>query len=240
MINAIRSLAALVAATAAFGAAQAVVVTESFDGAGTPAGWVIVNNSTAGGTTSWFKGNPGVLPAQSGDVDSYFAANYLAAPDNGAANNISDWFISPVYTFGSGATVSFWTISNGLLSDRMQVRFSSAGSSTNVGATTTSVGDFTTLLTDINPAQAAGGYPTAWTQFTLSIPGLAVATSGRLAFRYLVTDNSSNGDYVGIDTLAIDTGISAVPEPDSPLIVALGFAILALAMRGRGRRAARA
>ena len=47
--------------------------------------------------------------------------------------------------------------------DRLQVRASTAGESTNVGTTSQSVGDFTTLLLDINENYQQGGYPEAWT-----------------------------------------------------------------------------
>ncbi len=75
--------------------------------------------------------------------------------------------------------------------------------STNVGTTATDVGDFTTLLLDIDPNYVATSYPDVWTQYTLTIAGLSGPTSGRLAFRYFVEDgglNGNNSDYMGIDT----------------------------------------
>lgn len=59
------------------------------------------------------------------------------------------------------------------------------GASTNAGTTETSVGDFSTLLLDINPTLVPSGYPNAWTQYTVTISGVPTPTSGRLAFRYL-------------------------------------------------------
>jgi uncharacterized repeat protein (TIGR01451 family) len=84
----------------------------------------------------------------------------------------------------------------------MEVRLSLAGASTNVGASAASVGDFTTLLLAVNPTLTAGGYPSAWTQFTVTLSGLpAGVNAGRVAFRYLIPDTSTGGDYIGLDTL---------------------------------------
>ena len=38
-----------------------------------------------------------------------------------------------------------------MFADRLELRLSTNGASTNVGTTTTSVGDFTTLLLTVNP-----------------------------------------------------------------------------------------
>ena len=86
----------------------------------------------------------------------------------------------------AGDQVSFYTRSKGSFPDRLQLRLSTNGTSFNVGSTTTSTGDFSTLLLDINPTYKAsnnGGFPATWTQYTLSLP---TAGSGRLAFRYFV------------------------------------------------------
>ena len=50
---------------------------------------------------------------------------------------------------------------------------STNGTSQNVGTTATSVGDFTTLLLDINPTYTTTGYPNVWTNFVVTISGLA-------------------------------------------------------------------
>jgi hypothetical protein len=81
---------------------------------------------------------------------------------------------------------------------------STAGSSTNVGTTSTSVGDFTNLLLEINPNLVTGGYPESWTLFTVTLSGVGTPTTGRLAFRYFVTDggpSGANSNYIGIDTV---------------------------------------
>jgi hypothetical protein len=64
------------------------------------------------------------------------------------------------------------------------------------------VGDFTTLLLDINPTLASGGYPEVWTQYTVTISGVAAPTQGRFAFRYYVNDGGpagNNSNYIGVD-----------------------------------------
>ena len=89
--------------------------------------------------------------------------------------------------------------------DRLQVRMSTNGASTDVGTTATSVGDFTNLLLDINPTYLPEGYPRVWTQFTVTLSGIpGGSTLGRLAFRYFVENGGPNGvnsDYIGIDTV---------------------------------------
>ena len=49
---------------------------------------------------------------------------------------------------------------------------STNGASSNVGTTATDVGDFTTLLLDINPTYTTTGYPNVWTQFTVTVSGV--------------------------------------------------------------------
>jgi hypothetical protein len=81
---------------------------------------------------------------------------------------------------------------------------STNGSSTNVGSSATDVGDFTTLQLDINPTYTTTDYPTVWTQFTVTISGVPVPTTGRLAFRYFVENggpSGTNSNYIGIDTV---------------------------------------
>nr|HQV06453.1 T9SS type A sorting domain-containing protein [Chitinophagaceae bacterium] len=90
----------------------------------------------------------------------------------------------------------------GGFADRVEVRLSENGASTSVGATESSVGDYTNLLFTINPTLDPSGYPDVWTQYTATVSGLAAPVMGRLAFRYYVTDAGplgSNSDYIGID-----------------------------------------
>src|SRR5207249_5855688 len=140
-------------------------------------------------------------PSQSGAPNSYIAANY----QNGAElATISNWLLTPPLTLENGARLTFWTrTTDGMFPDRLQVRMSTNGASTNVGSTATSVGDFTTLLLNINPDYTTHGYPDVWTQFTVTLSGLPPAgATGRLAFRYFVENagfSGANSDYIGID-----------------------------------------
>ena len=198
------------AAACVFSAAGGQQLTESFNNvAALPgAGWAFTNNSAPVGLTTWFQGNAAVFPSQAGAPDSYMAANFLAADALGG--NISLWALTPTLTnLQNGVTLSFFTRTEvgSTFPDRLEVRLSLNGASTNVGATDVSVGDFTTLLLTVNPALASGGYPSAWTQFTATLSGLPPGVStGRIGFRYFVTNTVVNGDYIGIDTLVVSDG----------------------------------
>ena len=104
---------------------------------------------------------------------------------------------------------------------------STNGTSTNIGTTPFDVGDFATLLLEINPMQIPGGYPNAWTQFTVTLSGIQSATIGRLAFRYYVINggpNEPNGDYIGIDTVNF-TGTCPPPPTPTPTPTASEFPV---------------
>lgn len=168
-----------------------------------PTGWNQQNLSDAGGTTNWFQGNSGVFAAQSGAATSYIAANFQNTT-TGGPGTISNWLFTPNVTLTNGDVFTFWTrTTDGTFPDRMQIRMSTNGNSANVGATNASVGDFTNLLLDINPGLTGTGYPVAWQQYTVTIAGLATPTSGRLAFRYFVTNGGggANSDYIGVDNV---------------------------------------
>jgi hypothetical protein len=186
--------------------------TEGFNGTIPPTGWVTQNNSSPLGTTGWFAGSAATFPSFSGA--GYIAANYENTDPVGSGT-ISNWLISPVQNLKNGDLITFYSrIPAGTeYPDRLEVRLSSAGTSSNVGATATSVGDFSTLLLSINPTLVTGVYPKVWTQFTATVSGLAAPTSGKIAFRYFVTDgggNAANSNYIGIDDVSyIVTGAIA-------------------------------
>ena len=96
---------------------------------------------------------------------------------------------------------------------------STNGASSNVGTTATDVGDFITLLLDINPTYTTTGYPNVWTQFTVTVSGLGSPTTGRLAFRYFVENggpSGANSDYIGIDTFAFTGACGGQHHPRVP------------------------
>lgn len=133
-------------------------------------------------------------------------------------NTISNWLLTPPLTLQNGAMITFYTrtVDVPQFPDRLQVRMSTNGASTNVGTGPFSVGDFSTLLLEINPAQTTTGYPNVWTQFTVTVSGVASPTTGRLAFRYFVFNggpNQPHGDYIGLDTVSF---FCTTPTPTPP------------------------
>lgn len=221
------------AAAALSNANAANLLTDNFEDISTLAGngWAFTNNSSPLGATGWFQGN-GVLTAQAGTTDSYIGANFTNATPGG---NISNWLILPTLTLDDGDTLSFYTQSTQFFADNLEVRFSGNGTSSEVGSTSSSVGDFTNLLLEVNPTYAATGYPSAWARYVVTLTGLGGPVSGRLAFRYVAPDTNTNGDYIGIDTLSVDEA-SAVPEPATLSMLLGGISILTLTLRKRSTR----
>jgi hypothetical protein len=162
-------------------------LSESFDSVPAifTAGWAQTNNSSPVGTGSYFQGNAAVFPAFQGAPNAYVGVNFQST---GLVGNISNWLITPQLQLQNGTTLRFHTRTSpgAAFPDRLQVRLSTAGASTEVGATTESVGDFTTLLLEINPTLQPGptNYPDTWTEYTATVAGLAAPTQGRFAFRY--------------------------------------------------------
>ena len=192
----------------------------------TGAGWVTSNQSTTVGTTNWFQGNDAVFPSQAGAPTSYIGANFN---NTTGTNTISNWLVTPTLNLADGAMLSFWTrtVDAPAFPDRLEVRMSTNGTSSNTGAGSAAVGDFTTVLTTINPNLTTSGYPNTWTNVTISLSGIAVPTTGRIAFRYFVPSggpSGSNSDFIGIDTFSYT---DAVPEP-ATMVVLGGLAVAAI------------
>lgn len=223
-------LAALVVGALHAAPAQADnFLVEDFDDVSTLAakGWVQVNDSSpAVPGDPWFQGNPGVFDSDSGPSDSYVATNWTTA---GGGDAISNWLILPELTLNQFNLFSFSTRSAGGLPDRLEVRLSTNGAST-------SLGDFSTLLLTINPALNAGGYPDAWTTYTVNLAAALgeFGVNSRLAFRYFIDNNDVNGDYVGIDSV----NVSAIPEPGTVTLLGLGLAGLFIRRRAQAQKGA--
>ena len=217
-----RILAAALFSFAAFAGATSVraqAFTEGFDNIATlpGSGWFNQNNSVPVGSTSWFQGNSAVFPAQSGAATSYIGANFN---NTTGTNTISNWLVAPNRTYSNGDQIKFYTRTTTAnpFPDRLQVRFSTNGASTNVGTGPTGLGDFTTLLLDINPTYGSD-YPETWTEFTITLSGLpGGSVSGRFAFRYFVEMGGPTGDnsnYIGIDNVRYIIGGPQV-TPNGP------------------------
>ncbi len=164
------------------------------------------NNSPVGTNPNWFQGSAvasgGPFDAYNGAANSYIAANFNGT--SGGSGTISNWLGTPNRTLRNGDVFTFYTRkpTGTDYPDRLEVRLSTNGASTNVGASAAATGDFTTLLLSINPNLTTGVYPTTWTQYTITMSGLPAPTSGRMAFRYYVTGagpTGTNSDYIGID-----------------------------------------
>lgn len=163
-------------------------------------GWVMRNQSQPLGSTTWMQDIGLQIPPQDGAACIY--ADYQSAADGG---NISNWLITPQLTLANGAKLTFYTRTSDAGAsasspDRLEVRMSAAGS--NTGSSATDVGDFTTLLLSVNPSLTPGVYPGDWAQYTVTLSGLSAPVTGRLAFRYFVTDTGVNGNMVALDSVS--------------------------------------
>ncbi len=182
-------------------------------------GWSFINNSSPLGLNGWFQGNDAVFTSQSGGSTSYIGANFN---NTAAIGTISNWLITPEIVMSDGNVIKFWTRAPAGTNfpDRLEVRMSTNGSSTNVGTLATDVGDFSTLLLSVNPTLAIGGYPGIWTEYTVTLSGVGIQNSGKLAFRYFVTNGGpggDNSDYIGIDSFSY--------EPSAPLVPVSNWAV---------------
>jgi hypothetical protein len=212
MRSQVASVAGLLACA---GAAQAQL-TENFENvAALPgAGWTIQNASTPPlNEPAWFQADTslGVFPAFSGTPNSYAGSNFNRTGGTTGTETLSTWLVTPVLSVNNGTTITFYTrtTEDRMWADRLQVRLSTAGAGSVVPTTPTDVGTFTTLLLDINPNYVITEYPDVWTQYTITLSGLAGPTSARIAFRYFVENGGPfglNSDYIGVDELVIGSG----------------------------------
>lgn len=194
--------------------------TEGFETTSTFTDWYFRNNSdTIASTTlaaNWSFADPlTTFSAQAGSANSYLSCNYASSNNITTGATLSNWLFTPSRTFSNGDVISFYsriTASPTAYPDRLEVRLSTAGSGLNVGTSSSSVGDFTTVLLTINPTLSSTGYPGSWTLYTATISGLGAPTTGRVAFRYYVTNGGPagiNSDFIGIDSYSYTSNASA-------------------------------
>lgn len=199
--------------------AAVCILTEGFDLIASlwGTGWGAQNNSSPVGSVGWHQGDSTKFISQTGTGSSYIASDYNNTGDTGT---ISNWLLTRPLNLQNGAQLSFWTrtvFNPATFPDRLQVRMSTNGASLNVGNLATDVGDFATLLLDINPSYSSTDYPAEWRNYVVTISGLDSSVTGRLAFRYFVENGGfggSNSDYIGIDTVVYDcSGNLPTPTP---------------------------
>lgn len=202
------------------GAAKAQAFTENFDNVPGlfTSGWSQKNNSSPLGASTWAQGSAATFTSYNGAGTSYILVNYNSTT---GAGTISQWLFTPVRDIKNDDSVIFWTrIPAGTVyPDRLELRMSTSGTSTDVGTTATSVGNFSTLLTSVNPTLSSSttypaGYPQVWTRIAVKITGLSNTVNGRFAFRYFVTDggpSGNNSNLIGIDAFEFKPFVSGCP-----------------------------
>lgn len=200
-----KQLAVAAALCAGFAAQAQIVLAQGFDNVAglAGAGWQIVNTSASPGTT-WFQGNAGIFPAASGAPSSYAAANFLGT--TAATGAVSNWLITPQLQLDATSMVFFAARvgGDGGFLDRVDVLRSTTG---------TAPGDFALL------GSYSSSTDNGWVGQSFSA-NLSAPTPAFIAFRYVIADVATAGNYLGIDTVTI----TAVPEPTTTLLLGLGLA----------------
>jgi len=171
-------------------------------------GWIRQNNSDRPANT-WQQGLPSMFLAQDGPIDAYIGSHPFATlSDQGT---ISSWLLTPPINFTPTTRLSFYTreVGGSTLPTRLQVRACNVGTCTDVGTEPGDVGQFATLVLDINPTEVQAGYPAQWTRYTLTAAeGLPTSGSGRIAFRHHVhqDDGLLRGGWLGLDRVVVEQG----------------------------------
>lgn len=180
----------------------------------TARGWVITNNSWPVGPISWRQGMYELGGKLGSDVVGFPAYSAKYTPNDfvsvdmnatSGAGTTSAWLIGPARPMKNGDQIIFYTRTHGDYIDRMQVRANLKNGGTNVGSGPEDVGDFTTLLREINANMVLADYPTVWTKYIITLAGITGTTEGRFAFRYYVPNSGpsgSNADMIGVDSVA--------------------------------------
>jgi hypothetical protein len=178
-----------------------------------PTGWIARNQSTTIGSNAQCWNRFTAPPWAPNSGTGHAGANFNCTT---GANTISGWLLSSQMTnLQNGQQVTFFTRKSApdTFPDRLELRLcidtapDSCGAAGSTGAGDAAVGNFTTLLVSVNPTLVTGVYPTAYTQFSATLSGLpAGPNSGRVAFRYFVTNggpSGANSDILSIDDVNV-------------------------------------
>lgn len=185
-------------------------------------GWVKKNRSYPLGPQTWQQGGPLDHAASDGDSLAFIGNGYLAGGfDPDIWTNISDWLFTPALEMQNGDVLSFRALSVACISqpDRLEVR-RNANAATYVGDASTSVGDYSVIMLQINENQLPLGMPSVimgddWELYSATVSGLGGPTVCRLAIRYFVVNGgpgAPNSSFIGIDDLRITRNIIGVNE----------------------------
>jgi hypothetical protein len=203
--------------------AKAVTIAEGFDN-GVPGNWKKDNRSSPAGNSQWVQcatNNSTITVGFIGGLRSCVSADVNST--TGGSGTISNWLISPVITtLKNNDIISFYTRTreNSVNPDRLQVRLSTNGANCSPGAFAFTVGDFTTLLLDINPSQGVGGYPENWSGRSVTLSGITGTVTGCVAFRYYLTNagpTTTNGLIVAVDEFRYQDSAIVTPTRTATL-----------------------
>ena len=223
------------------GAACAQSFSEGFNGAALPSDWVAKNLSTNNASGTPWGVTDAIADGSTVIVAPYEGAGFAVVDFSSigtGSGTISNWLISPEITgLRNGDTVGFYTttVPGSSFADRLELRLSTAGASTDTGTTPQSVGAFTVALTSVNPTLAVGGYPENWTLVSVTLSGLSGPVDGRVALRYFVDSGGpagTNSNIIGVDAFSY-AAVAQVPEPAAWALMAGGLAAMAALRRRR-------
>ena len=193
--------------------ADSTLLAEGFDDVAGLSGWVIINQSSAGGTISegWFQGDS-VFDGQSGGSGSYIGSSFNVA--RAKPGLISSWLLTPAFSTAIDGTVSFWVKADieptGGFADTF--RFGLNNGSSDLGSFALS--PLVTALGD-------------WTRYSIDFSAAGASSQARLAIQY--SGNFATSNYIGVDSVLV----TAVPEPSTYATTGIGLLGLALVRRRR-------
>lgn len=169
-------------------------------------GWAFINNS-APNAGNWMV-SYGRVDSKSGVVNGPLIKEYSKTFayagywSTSTPATINSWMLTPPVEMKNGDKISFYTCSDSIAGsiNRLQVRLNPTDTTSNVGTSLDAIGNFTTLLTDINPGLTANDYPRVWTKFEVTLSGLPGNIISRIGFRYY-NSIAAKQNAIGIDAL---------------------------------------